>query len=553
MVRFEGTGEESKSATDTVRRGGENPTPSRRPRLLVFIIAYNAENTLRAVLERVPLSVLNDYECEVLVVDDASEDRTVTIGHDYKQAHPEIPLTVLHNKHNQGYGGNQKVGYTYALSMGFDFVAMVHGDGQYAPEELPKLLAPLRTGTADVVFGSRMMTSFGALKGGMPLYKWLGNRVLTTTQNLLLRSSLSEFHSGYRAYSTSALSKIQFRLNSSGFHFDTEIIIQMMNAKQRIVELPIPTYYGSEISRVNGLRYARDVMATTVSSTFHRMGLFHQRRFDPVGHGNAHYDLKLGYASSHQWAIDAVPGGARVVDIGSGPGGVAHELRRKGCEVTIVDQYLSQGTDPGVTVVVQNLDDPGVVDVSKHQYLLLLDIIEHLKDPEGFLERLRKQFTYDTKTLVLSTPNIAFVVQRLMLLAGQFNYGKAGILDRTHTRLFTFRAIERLLLDEGFQLKSVKGVPAPFPKVFGDNRLGHALVKANELAIALSRTLFSYQIFVIAETTPGVDFVLRDTLKRRADMSATPLGNPERKGISQKDADTDGAQTLPITDSRHLG
>src|SRR4030095_17099997 len=108
---------------------------------------------------------------------------------------------------------------------------------------------------------------------------------------------------------------------------------------------------------------------------------------------------------------------------------------------------------------------------------LLLDVIEHLKQPEIFLERLRAQFDYSPKTLVLTTPNIAFVVQRVMLLFGQFNYGKAGILDRTHTRLFTFRAMKHLLRDAGFKVKETRGVPAPFPKVFGENFLGLGLLK----------------------------------------------------------------------------
>ena len=191
---------------------------------------------------------------------------------------------------------------------------MVHGDGQYAPEELPKLVAPLAGDRADAVFGSRMMTRLGALKGGMPLYKFIGNRILTGVQNALMGTKLSEFHSGYRVYSVAALTKVPFHLNSNLFHFDTEIIIQLLNARQRILELPIPTYYGSEISRVNGIKYAKDVMVATLQNVAHRAGLLYQRRFDPVSeHLNAHYDLKLGYASSHQFALDAVPSGARVL------------------------------------------------------------------------------------------------------------------------------------------------------------------------------------------------------------------------------------------------
>ena len=249
-----------------------------RPRLLIFIVAYYAESTLRWVLDRVPPSLFEDFDCEILVIDDASKDRTFEVGSEYQREHASVRMTVLRNEYNQGYGGNQKVGYAYAISHGFDFVALVHGDGQYAPEELPRLLAPLTSGRADAVFGSRMLQAGQALKGGMPLYKYVGNRILTTVQNLLLGSKLSEFHSGYRVYSVSALTRIPFRLNSNDFHFDTEIIIQLMNAGAPIVELPIPTYYGDEICRVNGMKYAKDVVWATLQNLAHRSGVRYQRR-----------------------------------------------------------------------------------------------------------------------------------------------------------------------------------------------------------------------------------------------------------------------------------
>ena len=492
-------------------------TAHRKLRLLVFVIAYHAEDTLTRVLERIPRSMFEEYDCEILVVDDASSDRTNEMGRAYRAAHPEIAMTVLRNEFNQGYGGNQKVGYTFAIREGFDLVAMVHGDGQYAPEELPKLVAPLRDGQADAVFGSRMMTRFGALRGGMPLYKFVGNRLLSWTQNLLLGTRLSEFHSGYRVYSVSALRQIPYRLNSNVFHFDTEIIIQLLNARQRIVELPIPTYYGNEICRVNGLRYAKDVLLATLRNVAHRAGLLYQRRFDPISEqDNAHYDLKLGYASSHQMALDAVPSGASVLDIGAGPGEFAEQLLRKGCRVAVVDQYPPLDARPDVVVFTQDLDDQPTFDVRGYEYLLLLDVIEHTKNPERFLHRLRSQFDYTPRTLILTTPNIAFVVQRVMLLLGQFNYGKAGILDRTHTRLFTFRSLRHLLDDAGFRIVEIRGVPAPFPKVLGDGLAGRTAVALNQLLIAISKSLFSYQIFVVAQATPDIDFVLEDGQRREA-------------------------------------
>lgn len=487
-----------------------------KPKLLVFVIAYYAESTLKSVLERIPASVFEDNDCEVLVVDDASEDRTYAVGREYHLSHPEIRMTVLRNEYNQGYGGNQKVGYGFAIARGFDYVAMVHGDGQYAPEELPRLLEPLRKGTADAVFGSRMMDRFGALKGGMPLYKYVGNKILSTVQNKLLGSRLSEFHSGYRIYSVKALQGIRYRLNSNDFHFDTEIIIQLLNAGSRIVELPIPTYYGDEICRVNGMKYAKDVISATLQNVAHRSGLLYQQRFDPPNEGNAHYDIKLGYASSHTYAIAATPPGSRVLDIGSGPGGIAGELLKKRCGVTVVDQHAPIVNNSNIEVITQNLDEPLRFDLRSFDTLLLLDVIEHLKDPEQFLQQLRAQFDHTPKRLILTTPNVAFIVQRVMLMLGQFNYGKAGILDRTHTRLFTFRTVKQLLRDAGFRIKSVRGVPAPFPKVLGNGLLGQSALKANIALIGLSQTLFSYQIFIEAESTPGVDFLVEDAQVRSA-------------------------------------
>lgn len=488
------------------------PTQSETPRLCIFVIAYQAEATLAAVVDRIPREVLGQYDCEILVVDDASRDRTFEIGREYQRAHPELPLTVLRNAYNQGYGGNQKVGYAYAIAERFDFVAMVHGDGQYAPEELPRLLEPLRNGEADGVFGSRMMSRFGALKGGMPLYKFVGNKILTQVQNRLLGTKLSEFHSGYRLYRVEKLAQLPFELNSNDFHFDTEIILQLLNAEARIVELPIPTYYGDEISRVNGLDYARNVVLATLRNAAHRAGILYQRKYDVSAVDNRHYEPKLGYPSSHTYALDAVPSGSRVVDLGSGPGHLARELVDKNCRVIVVDREPHAELPPGVTAVQRNLDDvPLPLDVEDADVILMLDVIEHLHDPEQFLAALRRNFDHRPRTMVFTTPNVAFIVQRLMLLAGQFNYGKAGILDRTHTRLFTFRSFLRLLRDSGFRIRRVRGVPAPFPKILGTGPLGMAAVHLNQGLIWLSRSLFAYQIFVETETTPDVAFVLGDS------------------------------------------
>ena len=175
-------------------------------RLLIFIVAYNAETTIEKVLSRIPASLHCD-DVEVLIIDDSSKDGTFAEGLRYQRHNSDFKITVLRTPENQGYGGNQKLGYRYAIDNGFDIVALVHGDGQYAPEKLPELLEPLVRNETDAVFGSRMIDKRAARRGGMPAYKWIGNQILTAFQNRMLRTALSEFHSGYRLYSTMLSSK----------------------------------------------------------------------------------------------------------------------------------------------------------------------------------------------------------------------------------------------------------------------------------------------------------------------------------------------------------
>src|SRR5690606_18263320 len=195
------------------------------PKIAICIVAYNAAGTLSGVLDRIPEEVW-DLVAEVCVFDDSSADDTYLVGLGYKADRQAAKLSIFRNQNNLGYGGNQIRGYQHAIKQGYDIVALLHGDGQYAPEALPELLGPLLRGEADAVFGSRMMKRGDALRGGMPLYKYVGNRILTTIENAALGMQLSEFHSGYRLYSLQALQEIPFEKNTHDFHFDTQIIVQ---------------------------------------------------------------------------------------------------------------------------------------------------------------------------------------------------------------------------------------------------------------------------------------------------------------------------------------
>ena len=228
----------------------------------ILIVAYNAQDTLAKVLDRIPSDFATQID-SILVCDDASTDDTHNVGLKY-QSSSKLPLTIIRHQINLGYGGNQKTGYQWALEKNLDLVVLLHGDGQYAPEFLPQIVEPIVSGRADVVFGSRMITKGGARQGGMPLYKFVGNKILTALQNRLAKVSLTEWHSGYRAYSVAALRKVNFLKNSDYFDFDSQIILQMIGARQRIVEIEIPTFYGDEISRVNGVKYGIKILIHTL-------------------------------------------------------------------------------------------------------------------------------------------------------------------------------------------------------------------------------------------------------------------------------------------------
>jgi len=244
---------------------GPSPDPSRKPFVVIVMPAYNAAKTLEDTFRRIP----EGYYDEVIVVDDFSRDDTTELA-------KRLNLKAIRHPHNVGYGGNQKTCYMEALRGGTDIVVMLHPDGQYDPTILPDIIAPILRREADLVLGSRFATRGGARRGGMPLYKYISNRFLTTVENLVLRTHLTEMHTGYRAYSRAFLETVPFLRNSVDFAFDTEILFQAVRFGFRIAEVPVSTKYFPEASSASlgqSTVYGLKTLPTAFRSLLFRWGI----------------------------------------------------------------------------------------------------------------------------------------------------------------------------------------------------------------------------------------------------------------------------------------
>lgn len=225
--------------------------------IVCVIPAYRAAATLPGVLERIPRAVYDELE-RIIVVEDAGPNMERSVSDSLRERHDK--LEVLFHDRNRGYGAAQKTGYRRALEVGADVAVLLHADGQYAPEIMAELYAPLVRDEADVVLGSRMHSVRSAYRGGMPLYKIVANVCLTRLENLVYGMRMSEYHSGYMLYGRRALEAIPFERLSDEFHFDGEMLLMAGKCGLRIADLPIPTHYGDEDSHLRPIRYGLEVL-----------------------------------------------------------------------------------------------------------------------------------------------------------------------------------------------------------------------------------------------------------------------------------------------------
>lgn len=467
------------------------------------MIAYNAVNRLDGTLDRIPKDVWGRVE-EVFLFDDCSTDNTYYAAVGYKQAKNIEKLTVHRNSQNLRYGGNQKAGYQYAIEKGLDIVVMLHADGQYAPEVLNELLQPLEQDKADMVFGSRMAEGGNPRAGGMPFYKFIGNKILTWVENKTTGMNLSEFHSGYRLYSCEALKKIPFLLNSNEWHFDTEVLIQFHEAGLRIAERPIPTYYGDEICYVNGIAYAFNCVKATLSYRLHKAGMSYEAKYDVKG--DRYIYKKADPYSSHAQIINWVERErpSEVLEVGTATGYLTSELAKLGCAVTGIEQdaQMAELARPYCrNMFVENIEEMDSTQLGRYDAIIFGDVLEHLRSPRAVLEKLRGLLKPGGKILI-SLPNVANIWVRLNLLFGRFDYSRVGILDETHLRFFTLKTAKQLAFDSGLDVISTAVTPIPLPLILPVTSKGRPLSFLHLLNWGLTnlrKKLLGYQFILVCK------------------------------------------------------
>ena len=239
--------------------------------MVVVMPARQAAATLKQTVDEIPLESVS----KILLVDDSSTDETVALAR-------ELPLDVIWHPHQTGYGANQKTCYLHALQSDADVIVMLHPDGQYEPGLIPDMVAPILAGEADLVMGSRLLIPGAALKAGMPRWKFAANRFLTTIQNRIMGTNLSEAHTGYRAYSRELLLTVPFLRNSLDFSFDSELLYQAIAFNFRIKEVPARCRYFEEASSVGfrtGVVYGLKTLWAGVRLVMHRAGIWHSRKY----------------------------------------------------------------------------------------------------------------------------------------------------------------------------------------------------------------------------------------------------------------------------------
>ena len=487
-----------------------------KEKILICLYTVNKnEKLVLDILNQIPKSVAS-WDHEILILINSSGDSISKAVDNSIKKHKSFNIRILFNLQHLGYGGNQKLAFYYAIKHNFDFVLLIAGSGQYAPEQLEKLAFSLASSNSQALIGSRFLEKSNSIKNQMPLYKYLGIKTITLLQNLILGMKFSEYHSGFRIYKTKALAEIPYAFNSNGRQFDTEVLIQLKLRGFKLQELPVSSLSGKAHPISDYIRYGIGSILISLKTRLHQMSLSYERKFDvgDISTDGFKDEIKLGYPSSLQFAIDEVSEKHRVLDIGCGNALIGTELKKQGCYVEGIDFESSKGKNNIDKFTQLNLNNNNLeIPVNEFDYVLLMDVLEHLDEPENFVYNLRVKAKGKAPKIIVSVPNIGFINNRIQLLFGRFDYGIRGTMYLGHKRMFTFNAIGKLFEQAEFKITKCQGIPAPFPVAIGDNWLSRLFLGINQGLIKILPKLFSYQIFLVAVPFPTLDDLLRSSME----------------------------------------
>lgn len=474
-------------------------------RTLIVLLSDHDAPVLGRVISDFAETFRGETGVGILLIDDDSRDGSFAAADRHVRERAYSNVRVFRSRRPQGPGGNQKVGFRRAAEEGYDAVVPVRIGEAYPAALARELIASLEKENADAALATfRSRPGLGGLLV----------RALSRLQAGVAAVRFEDWHTPCRAYRTAALSRISFELNTAESHFDTEVLLQLVDRGGRFARVPMDWTPPLLPRNLAGIGRIKNELKAVLRYRLQRYNLFYDARFHPEFlakslrplHG-LYYEEKAGSESPHSFVCGdpgLIPPGARVLDIGCSTGYVARALKRsRACRVTGVDVLPTESVD--------GPDEYQLIDIEKeadkvrdllergdYDVVLLLDVLEHLAVPELFLLTLFRAKCRRPPKFVMSTGNVAFIVVRLMLLLGYFNYGEKGILDITHKRLFSTRTFRNLLDQTGFLVLETRGFPLPYKSLGFRPGLCRLLEGMNRFLIRLRPSLFAYQVLHVA-------------------------------------------------------
>ncbi|MFA5974896.1 MAG: methyltransferase domain-containing protein [Elusimicrobiota bacterium] len=480
-------------------------------RTLILIASRDHKDRLLAQLTPLRQLFVDRPDVSCLIMDDASQDGTFEAVSRFLTQYPWPTCLIVRHRHPLGPGGNQKVGIRHAMERKVDVVLTILGGSPATLSAIPGMLDRFQ---ADDRADYLLATERFGWRSPLAWPRWLRQRGLSLIENRFSGVRIPDWHGPLRIYRLNALREIAFELNTHEAHFHTEILLQLISAgrrRLRTFDVPLHSDRLPSMARAGSLQ----TIKAALKFRLQRYSLFYDFRYHPeliipgpkaAAPSRPHYTDKVGFDSPHALVCNSdtlVPPKSRVLDLGCSVGYVARHLtEKKGCSVVGVDRLDPSQVLTGFEYHRLDLEQDlerlcQIIDHGEFDVILILDVLEHLSTPELFLLMLTRRRYQKIPRIIVSTGNVGFLVVRLMLLAGFFNYGNKGILDITHKRLFTVRTFKNLLDQTGFAILRRYGFSLPWKELGLPRTLCRPLEKIHGGFARWRPTLFAYQVLYV--------------------------------------------------------